>query len=227
MSYDVFISYSSKDQKIVEALSHYLEERKVRCFVAYRDIPKGKVWAAAITDAIENSQMMVVVFSRDFNYSDQVDREMELASEEKMPILTFRIQDEKFTGAKKYYLKNLNWVDAFPEPEKYFGNLYESVLKLIDIKPETQTSFVQQKEDADDNLSKGLSCYQSEEYAEAVRYFRKAADHGHARAQYNLGLCYDKGEGVVQNNGEAVKWYRLAASQGHVGAKDALSLLGK
>lgn len=133
MVYDVFISYSTKDQKLVEAMSHYLEERNVRCFVAYRDIPPGKVWAAAIIEAIENSQMMIVVFSKAFNLSSQVDREIELCSEENKPILTFRIQNEGFAGAKKYYLKNINWIDAFPNPPLYFDSLYASVGKLIKI----------------------------------------------------------------------------------------------
>jgi hypothetical protein len=133
MNHDVFISYSSKDQKVVEALSHYLEERGIRCFVAYRDIPKGKVWATVITEAIENCQMMVVVFSKDFNISEQVDREIELCAEEKKPILTFRIQDEAFKGAKKYYLKNLNWIDAFPNPNDCFQNLFESIGRLLNI----------------------------------------------------------------------------------------------
>ena len=131
MKYDVFISYSSKDQKVVEAMCAYLEQHKVRCFVAYRDIPKGLVWAEAIVDALEESKMMVVVFSEEFNISPQVDREIELASEDKKPILTFRISDAKFKGAKKYYLKNLNWIDAFPEPEKLFDALLENVYKLI------------------------------------------------------------------------------------------------
>lgn len=129
--YDVFISYSSTDQKVVEALSHYLEERGVRCFVAYRDIPPGTVWAGAITKAIENCRLMVVVFSKDFNISVQVDREIELCAEEKKPILTYRIQNEAFIGVKKYYLKNLNWIDAFPNPAECFQSLYESITKLL------------------------------------------------------------------------------------------------
>lgn len=131
MKYDVFISYSSKDQKVVEAMCAYLEQHKVRCFVAYRDIPKGVVWAKAIVDALDQSKMMVVVFSEEFNMSDQVDREIELASEDKKPILTFRISDAMFKGAKKYYLKNINWIDAFPEPEKVFDALLDNVCKLI------------------------------------------------------------------------------------------------
>ena len=131
MKYDVFISYSSKDQKVVEAMCAYLEQHKVRCFVAYRDIPKGVVWARAIVEALDESKMMVVVFSEEFNMSDQVDREIEIASEDKKPILTFRISDTMFKGAKKYYLKNINWIDAFPDPENLFDSLLNNVNKLI------------------------------------------------------------------------------------------------
>lgn len=129
--YDVFISYSSKNQKVVEAMCAYLEQHKVRCFVAYRDIPKGVVWAKAIVEALDESKMMVVVFSEEFNMSDQVDREIELASEDKKPILTFRISNTMFKGAKKYYLKNINWIDAFPNPENLFDTLLDNVAKLI------------------------------------------------------------------------------------------------
>ncbi|MCQ2306662.1 MAG: TIR domain-containing protein [Bacteroidales bacterium] len=129
--YDVFISYSSKDQKVAEGICGYLERYRLRCFVAYRDIPKGKVWAAAITDGIDDSAMMVVVFSQNFNSSKQVDREIELAAEDNKPILTYRITDDPLQGAKKYYLKNLNWIDAFPNPQENFGELYDNVCKLL------------------------------------------------------------------------------------------------
>ena len=48
----------------------------------------------------------------------------------------------------------------------------------------------------------------------AVRWYRLAAEQGHAYAQYNLGLMYRQGEGVPQDDAEAVRWYRLAAEQG-------------
>ena len=41
-----------------------------------------------------------------------------------------------------------------------------------------------------------------------------AAKQGDGYAQYNLGVMYDKGVGVPENNTEAVKWYRKAADQG-------------
>ena len=52
--------------------------------------------------------------------------------------------------------------------------------------------------------------------AEAVRWYRLAAEQGFAEAQHNLGVIYYNGEGVPENNAEAVKWWRLAAEQGFV-----------
>jgi TPR repeat protein len=48
---------------------------------------------------------------------------------------------------------------------------------------------------------------------EAVNWYRKAAAQGVAVAQYELGLCYSKGEGVTKDAVEAAKWYRKAAEQ--------------
>ncbi len=156
--YDVFISYSSYDQKIAEGICGYLEGNGYRCFVAYRDILPGVVWARAITEAMDSSAMMVVVFSEAFNGSEQTDREIEMASENKMPILPYRIASTDLTGAKKYYLKNINWIDAFPNPEGYFGKLLESVKRLvpkqqeeIDVPPEREIKTVKQDDGKDSN----------------------------------------------------------------------------
>ena len=49
---------------------------------------------------------------------------------------------------------------------------------------------------------------------EAAKWFCKAAKQNHADAQYNLGVCYDKGQGVVKDYVEAYKWSLLSAEQG-------------
>ena len=52
-----------------------------------------------------------------------------------------------------------------------------------------------------------------QDYAEAVKWFRKAAEQNYAQAQYALGICYDSGDGVTKDEFEAVNWYRKAAEQ--------------
>ncbi len=51
-------------------------------------------------------------------------------------------------------------------------------------------------------------------YAEAVRLFRKGAERGYARSIHNLGTCYAEGLGVPQDKAEAYRLYRKAAEMG-------------
>ena len=68
---------------------------------------------------------------------------------------------------------------------------------------------------AQNNL--GISYYKGEgvkqDYVEAVKWYRLAADQGNPKAQYNMGISYYRGEGVKQDYVEAVKWFKLAAVQ--------------
>ncbi|MPY68666.1 MAG: hypothetical protein GEU92_01125 [Alphaproteobacteria bacterium] len=48
--------------------------------------------------------------------------------------------------------------------------------------------------------------------AKAFEWYRRAAVGGEARAQYNIGLLYLSGKGVVADPVQAVKWLVLAAS---------------
>ena len=59
----------------------------------------------------------------------------------------------------------------------------------------------------------------TQDYAEAVKWWRKAAAQGYANAQHNLGYCYESGNGVTKDFAEAVKWYRKAAEQGYARAQ--------
>ena len=328
MRYDVFISYSSIDQKITEGVCAYLEQQGIRCFVAYRDIPRGVVWAKAIVEALEQSRMMVVLFSKNFNKSEQVEREIELASDSKMTILTFRLSDDDFEGAKKYYLQNLHWIDAFPNPERSFGALHRNVASLLGIpvsggtvhvkkdppkSPETNKSnrFLwiviaclsvalvvavvfsnrnssdsgsiaetvkvetgskkssdsspkakttvsetvkvetgsKKSSDSDsktvqdskvENVQAKKSEFSKEEveqfyyngigedtkknYTEAVKWYKRAAEQGHVKAQHYLGRLYEDGNGVSKDLSEALRWYKKAADQGYDHAQWYLGL---
>jgi len=68
----------------------------------------------------------------------------------------------------------------------------------------------------------GVEHYNKENYTEAVKYFRQAADMENAKAQYNLGWCYENGLGVQKNEIEAAKWFRKAAEQGDMTAQNKL-----
>src|ERR1035437_428720 len=52
------------------------------------------------------------------------------------------------------------------------------------------------------------------DFAEALKWYQKAADQNYAAAQYNIGYLYEHGLGAKKDYVEAVKWYSKAAEQG-------------
>ena len=75
------------------------------------------------------------------------------------------------------------------------------------------------------DFQKGVTAYESGDYATALREWKPLAQQGYASAQYNLGLMYDNGQGVPQDDKTAVKWYRLAAEQGYASAQFNLGVM--
>ena len=55
--------------------------------------------------------------------------------------------------------------------------------------------------------------------AKAAKWYRLAAEQGHASAQYHLGVMYSNGTGVPKDSVEALKWYHKSAERGHVSAQ--------
>ena len=60
----------------------------------------------------------------------------------------------------------------------------------------------------------GVDLFSDGRYEEAVVMLRKAAESGHADAQYDYGLCCFNGNGITEDKDEAVVWFRKAAFQG-------------
>ncbi len=54
----------------------------------------------------------------------------------------------------------------------------------------------------------------TQDYAQAVKCYRLAADQGKAAEQYNLGNMYVDGKGVTQDYVEPAKWYSLPGVSG-------------
>lgn len=60
--------------------------------------------------------------------------------------------------------------------------------------------------------------------AEAFSIYQQLADQDHAKAQFNLGVMYDRGQYVAQDYAQAVVWYQKAAEQGNANAQYNLAL---
>lgn len=53
-------------------------------------------------------------------------------------------------------------------------------------------------------------------FEQALEYYSKAAEAGHAAACKKIGKFYQEGKGVIPSATEAVKWYEKAGREGYV-----------
>lgn len=131
MKHDVFISYSSKDKSVATALCHALEQAGIRCWIAPRDVTPGQPYAAEIVNAIREARLVVLIFSIHSNNSPHVGNEIDKAFNQGKIIIPFRIDKSELNDSLDYYLARKHWIDAYPNPNKSFGSLIQTLTTFL------------------------------------------------------------------------------------------------
>src|SRR3954453_22374510 len=132
MAHDVFISYSSKDKPTADAVCATLEGRGIRCWIAPRDILPGMDWGESIIDAIEQSRVMILIFSGHANESPQIKREVERAVNKNVTVVPFRIENVPMSKSLEYFVSTPHWLDAMSPPfEHHLGQLADTLQRLL------------------------------------------------------------------------------------------------
>lgn len=132
MAYDVFVSYSSADRILADAIVHELEAERIECWIASRNILPGTNYAEAIVTAIQDVEVMVVIVSDDANRSDHVPREIERAAARNVSLVPFRVADIEPSPSLQYFLSSQHWLHALPPPvEAHVTRLVEAVIALL------------------------------------------------------------------------------------------------
>jgi TPR repeat protein len=197
MPHEVFISYSSHDKRVADSVCAALENTKILCWIAPRDVQPGLSYPGEITRAITSSKLIVLIFSAHSNASEDVLREVQLAASSHLRIVQFRIEDVGPNDDLLYYLSSPQRVDAMTPPtETHLPRLATSVNALLQM-----------------DLGKVAEVYE------------KAADQGFAYSQFSLGWLYETGQGVQQDFWKAAELYQSAADQGFAAAQWCLGVL--
>jgi ABC-type sugar transport system substrate-binding protein len=132
MAHDAFISYSSKDKAIADAVCAKLENNQIRCWIAPRDILPGVEYGQAIVNALKMSRVVVLVLSSTSNVSPQVMREIERAVSHGIPIVPLRVENILPSESMEYYLSSVHWLDAITPPiEEHLDKLVDTVVRLL------------------------------------------------------------------------------------------------
>ena len=132
MAHDVFVSHSTKDKAVADAVVARLEAESVSCWVAPRDVVPGADWGESIINAIESSRIMVLIFSQSANASPQIKREVERAVNKGVYIIPFRVEDIPPAKSLEYFISTSQWMDAFPAPlERHLDNLAKTINSVL------------------------------------------------------------------------------------------------
>ncbi len=242
---DLFISYSSRDKLIADAICAALEREKVRCWIAPRDILPGVPYAEGIIDAIHSCRLTVIILSAESNRSPQVVREVERSVSRGMPIIPFRIEDVKPSKSMEYFLSAPHWLDALTPPiEAHIAKLIGVVRAVLDQGPapsENTPAAVAvgtRNSAASQQLSEEFAEYRRQLYAgrgsvvflrnaAPTRYaaWRAQAEAGDPIAQLFVGRCHQEGLIVRQDHALAMTWLEKSADQGNDFAMHSIGLI--
>jgi hypothetical protein len=123
----IFISHSSQDRRVAARICDALERLGLGCWLASRDIDPGENFQEAIVQAIRSVRVMVLVFTGSANNSNEIKKEIALASQNGLPVIPLRVEDVVPSDAFLYELSTRQWVDAFDDWDRAMTRLAEQV----------------------------------------------------------------------------------------------------
>jgi len=124
-----FISYSSKDEKIIQPYLNKLKSRlgKENIWFAPERIKESEYYATEIIKALDNSKGVILFLSKNSMNSEHVKREINYAVSNGIKIYPLRIDDAELVNEWKYHLGVVQWLDL---NEENFKNFLDNLLKI-------------------------------------------------------------------------------------------------
>jgi tetratricopeptide (TPR) repeat protein len=135
ISHQVFISYASVNRTEALKVCEAIEGRGTECWISMRDVPPGANYQEAIVQSIRDARAMVLVFSKAANNSDEIKKELSLASRYRVPVITLRIEDVQPSDAFAYELSTRQWIDAFEDWDRSIDALTSRIRQISDAEP--------------------------------------------------------------------------------------------
>jgi len=128
----IFITYSSKDQKVARTICTALENRGLNCWISSRNVQPGQNFQEQIVKAIRTAKVMVLVFTANANNSNEIKKELALASQNNLIVIPVRIEDVTPNEAFAYEFATRQWIDLFDDWENSIAHLVETIAAAID-----------------------------------------------------------------------------------------------
>ncbi|HEY3695870.1 toll/interleukin-1 receptor domain-containing protein [Phenylobacterium sp.] len=131
MSASIFISFAAPDRKVASTLCKALESRGFRCWFSSRDILPGENFQVAIVRAIRKAKILLLVFTANSNASEEMTKELALASQERLIVVPLRVEDVAPNEAFAYEFATRQWIDFFADWEAAIDQLSERLAQAL------------------------------------------------------------------------------------------------
>jgi tetratricopeptide (TPR) repeat protein len=123
----VFISYATADRAEALKVCEAIERRGIPCWISMRDVPPGANYQEAIVQSLRTARALVLVFSDAANTSDEIKKELSLASRYHVPVIALRLKDVEPSDAFAYELSTRQWINAVEGWDKAIGTLVDRI----------------------------------------------------------------------------------------------------
>ena len=131
MSAEVFVSYARTDRERVVELVERMRSAGIGVWVDEGGIHGASLWGQEIVDAIDASKVMVLMISDSSITSDNVVKELSIASEEKKPILPVYLQRSQLPKSMRYQLAGIQHIEFFEgQEDEAFQSMLVSLSRL-------------------------------------------------------------------------------------------------
>ena len=117
MSAEVFISYAARDRERVLGLVERLRGAGVTVWIDQAGIDVSTMWSQEIVSAIKGCKVMLLSISPNSTESENVVKELALASERKKPIIPVYLEAAEIPETMEYQLAGIQRVEYFREKE--------------------------------------------------------------------------------------------------------------
>jgi TolB-like protein/Flp pilus assembly protein TadD len=128
MSYDVCISYSSKDRPRILLMAEQLRGAGVSVWIDQGGIDAASLWTAEIVKAIDGCKVLLLALSGAAAESANVVKEVSLALDRKKHILPVNLEPVEVPVTLRYPLAGLQHVDLFGEKAQ---ENFETVVRAL------------------------------------------------------------------------------------------------
>ena len=128
----VFVCHACDDDIIADKIYNFLQANGIRCWIDHKDGRVGEPWEDYLVPLIKNTDLFILLLSKNSIESEDVKRELSIAFKKKIKILPIILDSIVLKDRFEYYLTGIQQYFAVKEPiEEHLNNILQEIFEKI------------------------------------------------------------------------------------------------